>query len=178
MTSNSSLHAEVQTIVLVSPAVMRDRLDTTYSLVTARAYELYEARGRIDGYDVQDWVHAEHEIIHACRHNLIESPDSFHLRARMPGAFAADQIRVCVEPRRVIFEAERQVSVTFTDGKSTRTAQRSQRILRTEELSAKVDPTAANATLQGNLLEITLPKATTRLEPRNIPITAAAVAGK
>jgi hypothetical protein len=31
-------------------------------LVRARAYELYEQRGREDGHDLEDWVQAESEI--------------------------------------------------------------------------------------------------------------------
>ena len=31
--------------------------------IAARAYQLYEARGRLDGYDVQDWLEAEHELL-------------------------------------------------------------------------------------------------------------------
>jgi len=30
--------------------------------VRARAYELYELRGRIDGYDEADWLQAEFEL--------------------------------------------------------------------------------------------------------------------
>jgi len=30
--------------------------------IRRRAYELYEARGREDGHDVEDWLHAESEI--------------------------------------------------------------------------------------------------------------------
>ena len=30
--------------------------------IRCRAYELYEARGREDGYDVEDWLEAEAEI--------------------------------------------------------------------------------------------------------------------
>jgi hypothetical protein len=30
--------------------------------VRRRAYELYEARGREDGYDLEDWLRAESEI--------------------------------------------------------------------------------------------------------------------
>jgi Protein of unknown function (DUF2934) len=29
-----------------------------------RAYELYEQCGREDGYDIEDWLHAESEVIH------------------------------------------------------------------------------------------------------------------
>ena len=30
--------------------------------VARRAYEIYESRGRIDGYDVEDWLQAEREL--------------------------------------------------------------------------------------------------------------------
>ena len=31
--------------------------------ISQRAYELYEARGREDGHDVEDWLQAEEEIL-------------------------------------------------------------------------------------------------------------------
>jgi hypothetical protein len=31
--------------------------------IAQRAYQLYEARGRVEGYDVQDWLQAEDEIL-------------------------------------------------------------------------------------------------------------------
>jgi Protein of unknown function (DUF2934) len=30
--------------------------------IRERAYELYESRGREDGHDLEDWLHAEEEI--------------------------------------------------------------------------------------------------------------------
>jgi len=33
-----------------------------YSQIRTRAYELYEARNRRDGHDVEDWLEAEAEI--------------------------------------------------------------------------------------------------------------------
>ena len=30
--------------------------------IRLRAYELYEARGREDGYELEDWFHAKEEI--------------------------------------------------------------------------------------------------------------------
>ena len=33
-----------------------------------RAYELYEARGRVDGLDQEDWFHAEREIFGDLNH--------------------------------------------------------------------------------------------------------------
>jgi hypothetical protein len=31
--------------------------------IRRRAYALYEARGREDGHDLEDWLHAEAEIV-------------------------------------------------------------------------------------------------------------------
>ncbi len=31
--------------------------------IRSRAYQLYEERGRLDGYDVEDWLRAEAEIL-------------------------------------------------------------------------------------------------------------------
>jgi Protein of unknown function (DUF2934) len=31
--------------------------------IKVRAYELYEARGYVDGYDEEDWLQAEHELL-------------------------------------------------------------------------------------------------------------------
>ena len=31
--------------------------------IRRRAYELYETRGRADGYELDDWLHAEAEIL-------------------------------------------------------------------------------------------------------------------
>jgi hypothetical protein len=35
--------------------------------IRARAYELYEGRGRESGQDEQDWLHAEREILNQQR---------------------------------------------------------------------------------------------------------------
>ncbi len=38
--------------------------------VEARAYEIYEQRGKIDGYDMQDWLQAEAELGRPARSQL------------------------------------------------------------------------------------------------------------
>jgi hypothetical protein len=35
-------------------------------MIRARAYDLYESRGREPGHDEQDWLRAEQEINGAC----------------------------------------------------------------------------------------------------------------
>ena len=41
--------------VLVAPEILEDQ-------IRARAYELYEERGKEDGHDLDDWLRAEAEL--------------------------------------------------------------------------------------------------------------------
>lgn len=43
-------------------AIMPDTVRAE-EMIRARAYELYESRGRGHGQDEQDWLRAEHEIL-------------------------------------------------------------------------------------------------------------------
>ncbi len=46
------------------PASFASHLPTaTEAEIRRRAYELYEARGRADGFDREDWVQAEAEVL-------------------------------------------------------------------------------------------------------------------
>jgi hypothetical protein len=43
------------------------RVEVTHGVIARRAYELYTARGREHGHDVDDWLQAERELRHAVR---------------------------------------------------------------------------------------------------------------
>jgi DUF2934 family protein len=38
-------------------------IESLQERIQQRAYELYEARGRVDGYHEQDWARAEKEVL-------------------------------------------------------------------------------------------------------------------
>lgn len=44
----------------------------THEQIAARAYELYVNRGRIDGYDMDDWLQAEYELMQLPMHMIAE----------------------------------------------------------------------------------------------------------
>jgi DUF2934 family protein len=44
------------------PATVLGESQELENQIRQRAYELYEARGREDGHDLEDWLHAEEEI--------------------------------------------------------------------------------------------------------------------
>jgi hypothetical protein len=44
------------------PQSIRNEPQNVEETVRTRAYELYEKRGREDGHEVDDWLHAEEEV--------------------------------------------------------------------------------------------------------------------
>ena len=129
-----------------------------HNLIARRAYEIFEKRGWQHGRDFDDWLQAESEILHSCRHQITEHPDSLVLRGQLPGNFTPDQIKLSIEPRRVIVSGEKPVSSLYLEGATTQTRPSTRRIFRIHELPAEVDPQRSKATLNGEELEIKMPK--------------------
>jgi hypothetical protein len=60
---------------------MNEETNQLRKRIAQRAYQLYEARGYVDGYDVQDWLEAEQEI-HAESH--VTNPDEMERLVKAP----------------------------------------------------------------------------------------------
>lgn len=176
MTAHSTIPQSVAgTLVKLVPAhVMEDRMNEIHNLIAHRAYELFEKRAREDGGDVNDWLQAEDEVIHPCRHDVKESAEAFFLHAEMPGSFTVDQLEVGVEPHRLMMSGEKEVSVTYSDGKKIQTESGPRRIFWVYDLSAEVDPSKATATLKEGTLEVMMPKAAETGRPRSTAQAAGA----
>jgi hypothetical protein len=56
-----------------APSSTGSRRDISENEISARAYELYERRGREDGHDWDDWLEAENEL-RARRHTPGPTP--------------------------------------------------------------------------------------------------------
>lgn len=55
----SPLHTGVKCLRLPDVSVILP----THAQIAARAYELYVQRGRLEGYDKDDWLQAEYELM-------------------------------------------------------------------------------------------------------------------
>lgn len=145
-------------VKLVPTEVLLNGMQELHDAIARRAYELFEQRGCQHGRDQDDWLQAESELLWPCRHDLRESDEAIVLRAEVPGTFAPDQFQVSVEPRRLIVGAEREVTVIRGEGKGSHEALARQRLLRVHDLPEEVDPSNSTATLDGETLEVRMPK--------------------
>ena len=118
--------------------------------IAYRAYELYEARGREGGHDLEDWFRAESELLRPIPVEITEAEDTLTDRAQVPG-FRAEEVTVGIEPRRVIIWGMKE-----TSARMERQQTHPDQFLRVQDLPGEVDPTKAMATLQSGVLDITL----------------------
>jgi HSP20 family molecular chaperone IbpA len=152
-------------VKLVPADLLAHRRDEIDRMIAQRAYELFEGRGWLHGHDVADWLQAEDEIVHGCRHDLREFPETIILRAEMPSSYRADQLLVSVQPWRLVVSGGREVDVSYWDGTKTCTEMRSQRVFRAHNLPVEVNPSNATAILRDTTLEVVMPKADAAKKP-------------
>jgi HSP20 family protein len=145
---------------LVPPAILLSHMRELNNLIARRAYEIFESRGKEHGRHLDDWLQAESEVMYTCRHDLRESDLAFTLRAEVPGSFTAEQLKVSVEPHRLMVGGERELDVLRGDSSGTHSEKRSQYIFGVHDLPDEVDPAKAKAILRGEVLEIVMPKVT------------------
>jgi len=126
-------------------------------LISRRAYELFELRGSVHGYDREDWLQAVSEILRDVPVEITETETGFTIRADVPG-FSEKEIEVRVAPRSVCITGQQQKISEQNNASAVNVERRSSQIFRAVELPSEIDPSQVNATVSGGVLEIKLLK--------------------
>jgi len=124
-------------------------------LISRRAYELFELRGSVHGYDREDWLQAVSEILVEVPVDVEMTETGFTIRAAVPG-YSQKELEVRVAPRSVCITGKRQNASEPKDEGAVDTERRSSRIFRAVELPSEIDPASVNATVSDGILEIKL----------------------
>ncbi len=101
---------------LSQPADLNKKMRKLQLAIACRAHELFEARGRVHGHDVEDWRRAECELLCPISVWMAQSVDRVLVRAKVAG-FGQNELEVSVEPRRVtIFGKKKAKKPTAEQG--------------------------------------------------------------
>lgn len=111
--------------------------------IAYRAYEIFQRRGNRHGGDLEDWLHAERELIKPSNIRIADSAGQISLRAEVPAGFSAQNIKVGVAAKRLVIWGE------VSDGNRGIL-----RMLGEIELPSAVDPKKTTANITGEVLEI------------------------
>jgi HSP20 family protein len=162
-----------ESLKVVEPQTLYDRMEQLNSAIARRAYELFESDGII-GRDLTNWLQAESELLHPAHMRILESNDALTVQAEVPG-FGVNDLQVSLEPRRVTISGRRE---SHSNGKTENSAtvyqeQCSSELLRVIDLPAEVDASKATATLRNGILELKMPKVA-QVESKQVQAKAAA----
>jgi len=135
-----------------------DRMQELSQSIGRRAYEFFEARGGEIGHSLEDWLQAESELLLPVSVEVNATDKQFCARVEVPG-FKADEIKVSVEPNRLIISGEAASKAEQNTEQAVYKDQRSRQFCRAIELPVEVDPRRSTATLRDGVLELTVDKA-------------------
>lgn len=126
--------------------------------IARRAYELFEAKGRVIGHDLENWSEAESELFEPTRVDVKESPEGLTVLADVR-RFAAKELEVDLEPRRVTIIGKRQSHAERKTDTSYSSKNSATRLLRSLWLPVEIDTHHASARLKKGILELDVKKA-------------------
>ena len=92
---------------LSAPADLQAEVQKLQLAIAVRAHELFEARGREHGHDLDDWLRAKSELLCPVSFAMSESKDRLSIRANVAG-FDQNEIEVSVKPAASRSSAERR----------------------------------------------------------------------
>ena len=91
--------------------LLAEKMACLLNNVRTRAYELFERRGKYDGYDLDDWFRAEADLGVLQPASIEETETGIRIRIER-SEFSADQVQVHAEPQAITVEG----SAIQTDG--------------------------------------------------------------
>src|SRR5487761_273590 len=124
--------------------------DAIQKAIAYRAYEVFEAKGRRHGHDMEDWFDAEHDLIKPTNIEITDTGNQIAVRAGVPG-FQADDIQIGVSSRKLIIW-----------GQAARPGATSRRnllhMLVEIELPCAIDPKRARTAIEHEVLDYQVTK--------------------
>ncbi len=148
--------------LIVSGEVLRERGRQIRDAIARRAYEMFEQRGRADGRHEDDWLRAEAELLARPKVEVRDVGSAVTVQAEL-GEFAAGQVEVSVEPRRITIAAARARAAARRRGAAVPNG-RPDRAYRAVELPCDVDAADVTVSMLNGRLELALRKPGARQE--------------
>ena len=131
--------------------LLAEKMACLLNKVRARAYELFERRGRYDGYDLDDWFRAETDLGVLQPASIEETESEIRISIERSD-FSADQLQVYAEPQAITVEGSAVQADGSEDSENQTVTERT--LYGRYELPAQIDTGSVTARLEGGLLEI------------------------
>ncbi len=142
-----------------APESFVDEIQALSDRIRRRAFDLFERRGGVDGFAVDDWLNAEQDLLLRPQSELVEKDGTFKLRISATG-FGPGDVKVIAQPEALIVKAsashnhekkEENVHFCEFDEKT---------LYRRFDLPHRIAIDNVTASLDNGILELLAPKTT------------------
>ena len=130
--------------------------------VTWRAYQLFESHGSSPGHELEDWQHAEADVMRPLGCGLVILDEKISLNTDV-SSFDEGPVEVCVEPRRLSICGRPCADKRASVSNSNPGRPRADSIFSVLILPVEVDPSQVVARFNGRVLQIDLYKVPLKL---------------
>lgn len=158
MTMNAPPTTQPAIHKLTASGTFVERRRQVSAAIARRAYELFESRGFADGHDCEDWFRAESELLTPIPATVVNTDGGLKVRAELPG-FTSKDVELLAEPRRLTISASKQEVSEQQKGRAGLPEKISAGTFCALELPHEIDPDNMTATMEHDVLEVTLAKA-------------------
>jgi HSP20 family molecular chaperone IbpA len=125
--------------------------------IQQRAFSLFKQHGGLPGFDLDNWLLAEREVLGPSAAELVESDKELKLRVAVPGAEARD-LRVTATPEAIIVEANTHHEHSGSDGELRFCEFSENKLCRQFGLPSEIDVNKVSASLDKGILEVVAAK--------------------
>lgn len=150
-----------------------DELERVWNDTRQRAYQLFQQRGGATGFEVDDWLRAERDLLWLPQAELVEDDSQFRLQLAVPG-IQPGNLRVTALPQSIIVRAESAHQHGKKEGKVHFCEFSERRLMRKFDFNVPIDLERVSANLNNGVLEVQAVKAAKQEQGRAIKVNAAA----
>jgi HSP20 family protein len=134
-----------------------ESMDKLFEDVRKRAFDLFQRRGKMDGWDVDDWFQAEHDLVWTPESELVETDKEFQMKIAVP-AMEAKDIQISALPDAIIVQGETSHKEEKKEEKVHFSEFTGKKLFRRFGMPAGIDVDQVRATLENGVLQITAAK--------------------
>jgi HSP20 family protein len=152
-------NVSVQTVEEDKPALapVLEELKSTFDKIRKRAFELFERRGEAPGFDVEDWVRAEHDLFWVPQAELVETETEFKIKVGIPG-FEAKDLNITAQPAEIVIQGNAEKREEKTEKGFSYSEFGAKSLYRRFTFTTPIEMGAVTAKIENGLLTIVVGK--------------------
>ena len=152
-------NVSVQKLEDNKPAVapVLEEMKATFDKIRNRAFELFERRGGAPGFDVEDWLQAEHDLFWVPQVELIETEGAFRIQVGLPG-FEAKDLKITAQPAEILIQGNAEKREAKTEKGVSYSEFGTKALCRRFALATPIEVDAVTASVENGLLTLIAPK--------------------